>query len=284
MSRELKIDRSRLKKQSARILVSWLFFVTLAIGIDWYGASPGKSGDVLVRFVSVVMPPVRSLLLFLSGGKAYGVPLLFATGSVAAYFISVIPTVIFYRYLGRAPWFRSAETEHKTDRIAAAVLAVTLLIVVLGTSIELVRPDPNTDPNSLREKAEMGDSMAQFRLGRLYSDGHGVQQNYSEAAKWLRMAADQGNGPAEDDLAALYYAGHGVKQDYAEFYFWESLFLKNAWGPEAEDHKILLKKFADRLPAEQKAEIDKRLIEWKPKKIPQNKSGPLTPDETEVTY
>src|SRR6202035_927395 len=41
-----------------------------------------------------------------------------------------------------------------------------------------------------RPLAEMGDPIAQFNLGLLYLDGHGVPQSSMEAANWFRRAAE----------------------------------------------------------------------------------------------
>ena len=44
----------------------------------------------------------------------------------------------------------------------------------------------------LRPLADQGNAQAQFKLGSMYDDGHGVAQSDAEALKWYRMAADQG--------------------------------------------------------------------------------------------
>lgn len=48
--------------------------------------------------------------------------------------------------------------------------------------------------------AERGDDNAQFMLGRMYLEAHGVPQDYRKALKWLRLSADQGNSHAQFDL------------------------------------------------------------------------------------
>ena len=53
-------------------------------------------------------------------------------------------------------------------------------------------------------------------LGVAYALGHGVEQSYSEAAKWYRRAVDQGLANAQFLLAVAYANGHGVPQDDAE--------------------------------------------------------------------
>ncbi len=63
-------------------------------------------------------------------------------------------------------------------------------------------------------------------LGGLYLLGHGVPQNYSEAAKWLRPPAEHGNVNAQDILANLYYK---VK-DYSQALKWYRLLLSKVIG------------------------------------------------------
>jgi len=71
-----------------------------------------------------------------------------------------------------------------------------------------------------RMGADSGDAQAQFNLGLLYLDGHGVPQSYAEAAKWFHRAAEQDYGPAQHNLGAMYGSGDGVKRDYVQAYKW----------------------------------------------------------------
>lgn len=50
--------------------------------------------------------------------------------------------------------------------------------------------------------------------------GLGVEQNYTEAAKWYRLAAEQGNFAAKRNLGLCYYNGQGVEQNYDEAQYW----------------------------------------------------------------
>jgi hypothetical protein len=61
---------------------------------------------------------------------------------------------------------------------------------------------------------------AQYFLGAMYEQGHGVPQDYTQALAWCRKAAEQGQSSAQYSLGASYYKGLGVPQDYAESYFW----------------------------------------------------------------
>ena len=54
-----------------------------------------------------------------------------------------------------------------------------------------------------RRSAERGCSPAQYRLGLLYADGLGVRRDRDAAEYWLRQAADQGCAPATVSLHRL---------------------------------------------------------------------------------
>ena len=68
--------------------------------------------------------------------------------------------------------------------------------------------------------AEAGDAVAQYNLGLLYLDGHGVPQNSVEAANWFRRAAEQDYTQAQHNLGAMYGSGQGVKRDFVQAYKW----------------------------------------------------------------
>lgn len=54
----------------------------------------------------------------------------------------------------------------------------------------------------------------------MFMEGHGVAQNYSEAARWWQKAASQGDSSAEFGLGVLYRDGHGVAQSKATAAQW----------------------------------------------------------------
>ena len=74
-----------------------------------------------------------------------------------------------------------------------------------------------------RPLAEQGDPVAQYNLGLLYLDGHGVPQSTVEAASWFKRAAEQDNSQAQHNLGAMYGSGQGVKRDYVQAYKWLNL-------------------------------------------------------------
>src|SRR5215470_1665163 len=68
--------------------------------------------------------------------------------------------------------------------------------------------------------AQQGDARAQFLLGTLYAQGHGVPQDYGAAAQWFRQAAEQGHVGAQYNLGVRYHEGRGVPRDPAQAAEW----------------------------------------------------------------
>ena len=71
-----------------------------------------------------------------------------------------------------------------------------------------------------RPLAEKGDAVAQYRLGLLYAEGKGVEQNDATAFTWMQRAANQGNADAQYDLGASYFGGAGVEKNEKEGVKW----------------------------------------------------------------
>ena len=83
--------------------------------------------------------------------------------------------------------------------------------------------------NSLRNNANKGDALAQKLLGDCFFFGYGVNEDYSEAAKWTRKAAQQGNAYAQFDFAQMLDNGNGVDMDSNE---------ANKWYKKAADQGL----------------------------------------------
>ena len=71
-----------------------------------------------------------------------------------------------------------------------------------------------------RKAAEQGDARAQYNLGIMYVNGHGVAQDYKQASVWYRKAAEQGNASAQNNLGVMYDNGLGVARDYKQAVSW----------------------------------------------------------------
>ena len=82
-------------------------------------------------------------------------------------------------------------------------------------SFTLEKQTGNFQISDLRRQAEQGDAAAQYNLGMLYYEGHGVTQDYATARHWWEQAAAQGNAWAQYRLGVLYQKGRGVPQDDA---------------------------------------------------------------------
>jgi TPR repeat protein len=73
---------------------------------------------------------------------------------------------------------------------------------------------------SYREAADKGHADAQFELGKLYSQGLGVEKDVAECLRWYRKAADQGINRAKLFLGSMYAKGEGVEKDLAVALQW----------------------------------------------------------------
>lgn len=74
---------------------------------------------------------------------------------------------------------------------------------------------------TLKEKAESGDMVAQYQYAQKLSDRmFPSNEDLSEAVQWLTKSAIQGYAPAQCNLGFCYWAGKGVKKDYAAAVKW----------------------------------------------------------------
>ena len=69
------------------------------------------------------------------------------------------------------------------------------------------------DDLGLRERAQGGDSRAQYALATLYQTGRGVAVDHAESVHWFSLAADQGDVHAQACLGEAYRDGDGVAAD-----------------------------------------------------------------------
>lgn len=58
----------------------------------------------------------------------------------------------------------------------------------------------------------------QYRIGKLYSFGYGIEQDYLKAAEWYEKAVAFGNPFAAYSLGSLYLRGQGVDEDAEKAY------------------------------------------------------------------
>ena len=111
--------------------------------------------------------------------------------------------------------------------MSAFVFYLALLIGATGGQALPSAAQPPTPPklnsaevSELKTKAEQGDAVAQWTLGKAYEQGNGVASDAKSAAIWYRKAADQGNAAAQNDLGIMYRIGDGVNRDKEESVRW----------------------------------------------------------------
>src|ERR1700685_2207776 len=113
-----------------------------------------------------------------------------------------------------------------------------------------------------RPEAEEGDPNAQYNLGLLFLDGHGVPQNPTEAANWFRRAAEQDYTQAQHNLGAMYGTGLGVKRDYVQAYKWLNICAAKGNSGCVTPRDLISKK----LKPGQVAEAQRLATDFKPQK------------------
>ncbi len=129
------------------------------------------------------------------------------------------------------------------------------------------RGDYATALREWRPLAEQGMAEAQYNLGLMYNNGHGVPKNYAEAVKWFRKAAEQGDAYAQVNLGAMYYKGRGVPQVYVQAHMWFNLAASRFRPGEDRDRAVKNRDIAAmRMTPAQISEAKKAAREWKPKK------------------
>jgi TPR repeat protein len=135
-------------------------------------------------------------------------------------------------------------------KISASVAALAILAagvaLLIGLShrvsdagncadaIALINNDPGRAVAVCRRQANEGDAVAQTDIGRLYAEGRGVAQDFSEAQRWFHMAADQGQPDALYDLGMMYANGQGGPPDYVEAVKWYRLAAERG-QPDAQN-------------------------------------------------
>lgn len=107
------------------------------------------------------------------------------------------------------------------------VLSLILALAVTSRSDQILdgmeaylRGDYAEALNLLRPFAERGEADAQFSLGSMYYEGHGVRKDYVEAVRWFRKAAEQGDADAQFNLGVAYNEAEGVLMNHAEAAQW----------------------------------------------------------------
>ncbi len=110
--------------------------------------------------------------------------------------------------------------------------------------------------------AKAGDAIAQYKLGYDYYLGHGIAQDYAQAAVWWQKAAEQGNPDAQNNLGVLYNSGKGVPQSYSEAYFWQNLAAARANGDRQSQFAKNRDDSAAKISFFERLRVQKRASQW----------------------
>ncbi len=106
------------------------------------------------------------------------------------------------------------------------------------------------------KSAAQGFHKAQYQLGRCYKKGKGVKKDKVKAFQYFSKAAKQGNAKAQFALGECYFEGKGVAQDKAKA---KALFLK-AISDEDDGAEILQDLRADAADGDEDAIAIKKFI------------------------
>jgi len=97
------------------------------------------------------------------------------------------------------------------------------LEAVVAASVAITRGDEEAAFRAYLPLARRGHAGAQYSVGYMTANGQGVDQDYSEAARWYRLAAEQNHDTAQLSLGMLNWQGKGVPKDLIQAYMWLSL-------------------------------------------------------------
>lgn len=118
----------------------------------------------------------------------------------------------------------SAQAESLAYLRPAAEKGSAEACLFLGTALLLgkgVEPDAPVGLAWLRKAANAGSVAAQASLGVTYFTGTAeVRQDYAEAAVWLRQAARQGHGDSANKMGVIFKNGLGTEQNLEKAVLW----------------------------------------------------------------
>ena len=163
-----------------------------------------------------------------------------------------------------------------------AILAAVLIAAAVLTGATRRAQEPTEPPRELsgddlerlfergreriqeqaQDAAEQGDAAAQYNLGRMYTTGEGVPQDFAEAIAWYRQAAEQGHAPAQHNLGWMYATGKGVAQDNVEAHTWLNLAASRLLGEQRERTVTTRDAVAERMTPADLGEAQRRAREW----------------------
>jgi hypothetical protein len=112
------------------------------------------------------------------------------------------------------------------------IIAFGLLVMVNSSLWACVDNALDNEANfeNCKQQALTGDADAYFQLGKFFSQGRVVAQDYSRALENFQTAAEKGSPEAPYFLSNFYLFGKGVKKDYRQVYGWRHIAGVNGYS------------------------------------------------------
>ncbi len=127
----------------------------------------------------------------------------------------------------------------------------------------LVPKDENAARRWTERAANGGNRRAMHNLAMLYAEGQGVPQSYEKAAKWFQQAALLGLTNSQYNLGFLYEQGLGVPESLEDAYVWYSIAAK---AGDAGARKRVAE-IAPSLSAKEKSEAQSQIAQYRPEAL-----------------
>ena len=127
----------------------------------------------------------------------------------------------------------------------------------------LVPKDEDAARRWTERAANGGNRRAMHNLAMIYAEGQGVKQSYEKAAKWFRQAAMMGLTNSQYNLAFLYEQGLGVPESFSDAYVWYSIAAKA--GDAGAKKRV--EEITPRLTAKDLSAAQSQIAQFKPKAL-----------------
>ncbi len=160
---------------------------------------------------------------------------------------------------------RSWTTATAATKVTVIIVALLAIAATANTAAATRQRISGSIPYaSVIRLAEEGNVEAEAQLGRMFSTGRGVPQDFYEAAKWYHRAAVQGHREAQFQLGLLYNKGQGVPRDYLLSYLWLNLSASQAVGND-RDFKVRVRdSIATKMTVAELALAQRMALSWFP--------------------
>ncbi len=151
------------------------------------------------------------------------------------------------------------------DVSVGKIIALALFMMVSGNTWACVDKavDDMANVENCKKQALAGDAEGYLQLGKFFSQGRGVAQDYSRALANFQSAAEKGSPEAPYFLSNLYLFAKGVKKDYRQVYLWRHIAGINGYPFGDMSRDQIAKKMKAAEIAQAKVLVKKWLAEYR---------------------